>query len=74
MSIKCDHDEYYGFCEECFATAATKSALDMGIPDYFLCGYCGCKKITAKEMEEHIVNEECDHNDEEVPFSGKPKC
>lgn len=72
QEIKCKHDEYSGFCEECLIEAVKISVANMGIPDYFLCGICGCKRITVKEMEDHLVNKEC--QSDEIPFCRKPKC
>lgn len=55
-----DFFEMCGICMESLENTAMKSALDMGIPDYFYCGCCGTK-LTPEQMAEHIAqNSKCE--------------
>jgi hypothetical protein len=38
---------------------AIQSALNMGVPDYFICGQCGSYHLSAVEFENHIREDKC---------------
>lgn len=45
-------------CVECLEDAALQSAANMGIPDYYYCGYCG-SKCNQEELMEHVTTKKC---------------
>ena len=47
-----------GICELCFYDLSVLSTQNMGIPDYYYCGYCG-NKCNKEEIIEHATNKIC---------------
>ncbi len=49
---------FAGNCIECLEEAAAKCAQNMGVPDYYYCGYCG-SKCDREELVEHATTKRC---------------
>lgn len=45
-------------CLECIEEAAIQSAMNMGIPDYYICGYCG-SRCSSGELIKHLETKRC---------------